>query len=102
MSHIRRLIFAVGFSCATLAAPSHRVAAAQNPPARPAPAVVVEWIAEASVEQPKVFIGRVEALEAVDIRARVAGFIEEIAFTPGALVKAGDVLFVIEPARYES
>lgn len=69
---------------------------------RPAPAVVVQPVVDAPIEPPAENIGRVEALEAVDVRARVSGFIEEIGFRPGAAVKEGDVLFIIEPAGYQA
>lgn len=69
---------------------------------RPAPAVVVQPVVDAPIEPPTENIGRVEALEAVDVRARVSGFIEEIGFRPGAAVKEGDVLFIIEPAGYQA
>ena len=39
------------------------------------------------------FIGRFEAVDQVDIRARVSGYVDKIAFADGALVKAGDPLF---------
>ena len=64
MSHIRRSILAVGFSCTILAA-SALIVAAQQTSNRPIPAVVVEPVAETAVEQPTVFIGRVEALEVI-------------------------------------
>ena len=70
--------------------------------ARPAPAVVVAPVVDREVEPPVENIGRVEALEAIDLRARVSGFIETIGFAPGAYVKKDDLLFVIEPARYEA
>lgn len=46
------------------------------------------------------FNGRVEAIQSVDIRARVSGYIDRIAYTEGAEVKAGDLLFVIDPRPY--
>jgi len=46
--------------------------------------------------------GRVAAVDAVDVVARVEGFIEEVAFSDGQMVDAGDRLFLIEPARYEA
>jgi membrane fusion protein (multidrug efflux system) len=76
--------------------------AAQEGTGRPPPSVTIETVVEEPVEPPTEHIGRVEALEAVDLRARVPGFIEEIAFTPGSSVKAGDLLFIVEPARYEA
>ncbi len=46
------------------------------------------------------YTGTTAALESVDIRARVPGFLEKIQFKPRAKVKAGDPLFVIDPRQY--
>src|SRR3569833_1160916 len=46
------------------------------------------------------FSGRLEAVDRVEVRPRVAGAILATNFTEGALVKAGDVLFKIDPAPY--
>ena len=46
------------------------------------------------------FSGRLEAIQRVELRPRVAGAILSANFTEGALVKAGDVLFKIDPAPY--
>ncbi|WP_257169840.1 efflux RND transporter periplasmic adaptor subunit [Bradyrhizobium sp. SRS-191] len=46
------------------------------------------------------FSGRLEAVERVEVRPRVAGAILATNFTEGSLVKAGDVLFKIDPAPY--
>jgi multidrug efflux system membrane fusion protein len=46
------------------------------------------------------FSGRLEAVNRVQLRPRVAGAIQSANFTEGALVKAGDVLFKIDPAPY--
>lgn len=43
------------------------------------------------------FIGQIRAVETVDIRARVAGFLEEMNFKEGSRVNKGDLLFVIDP-----
>jgi len=48
------------------------------------------------------FTGRTEAVESVEIRARVSGYLKEIKFTPGKEVAVGDVLFVIDPRPYEA
>jgi membrane fusion protein (multidrug efflux system) len=69
---------------------------------RPPPVVVVQTVVDGPIEPPTESIGRVEALQAVDIRARVSGFIEKVAFGPGAAVKEGDLLFAIEPAGYQA
>ncbi len=47
-------------------------------------------------------IGHVEAIRTVDIRSAVAGFLLEPAFKEGSMVKEGDVLFRIDPVRYEA
>ncbi|MFG3756746.1 efflux RND transporter periplasmic adaptor subunit, partial [Klebsiella pneumoniae] len=46
------------------------------------------------------FSGRLEAVERVEVRPRVAGVIEAVHFREGALVKQGDLLFSIDPAPY--
>lgn len=47
-------------------------------------------------------VGRTEAFESVEIKSRVSGFLQKIHFTDGQLVKAGDLLFTIEPDEYEA
>jgi multidrug efflux system membrane fusion protein len=46
------------------------------------------------------FSGRMEAVERVDVRSRVAGAVQAIHFREGALVKAGDLLVTVDPAPY--
>jgi membrane fusion protein, multidrug efflux system len=48
------------------------------------------------------FTGNLESVALVDIRARVEGYLQQIAFTDGAFVKSGDVLFEIEPEIYQA
>ncbi len=48
------------------------------------------------------FSGHTVSVAAVDIRARVAGYLQSINFTPGSDVKEGDLLFVIEPDLYQA
>src|SRR6266849_3630623 len=48
------------------------------------------------------FSGRLEAVNRVELRPRVAGAIQSTGFTEGELVKAGDVLFQIDPALYQA
>ncbi len=47
-------------------------------------------------------IGHVEPIRTVDIRSAVAGFLMEPSFAEGCMVKEGDILFRIEPVRYEA
>lgn len=48
------------------------------------------------------FTGQTEAAESVDIKARVSGYLTKTAFKPGSEVKAGDVLFEIDPRPYQA
>ncbi|KJS30047.1 MAG: hypothetical protein VR64_17840 [Desulfatitalea sp. BRH_c12] len=70
--------------------------------AGPPPTVMVTRVTEEDVNPPKEYVGRVEAIQSVDLRARVEGFLEKVAFREGALVKAGDLLYVIEQAPYRA
>jgi multidrug efflux system membrane fusion protein len=46
------------------------------------------------------FSGRLEAIERVEVRSRVAGAVQSVHFREGALVKQGDLLITIDPAPY--
>lgn len=48
------------------------------------------------------FTGRVEAAETVELRARVSGYIQEVAFKEGELVEQGDLLFLIDQRPYQA
>jgi membrane fusion protein (multidrug efflux system) len=75
----------------------------QAPPVDAPPPSVVAIKAESKpVEQQAQFVGRVVAVNKVELRARVQGFLKERRFTEGQTVEVGDVLFVIEPDQYES
>ncbi|MET3106426.1 multidrug efflux system membrane fusion protein [Oxalobacteraceae bacterium GrIS 2.11] len=66
------------------------------------PPVSVAAVIEKPIEQTQEFSGRIEAIEHVEIRSRVSGFITAINFKPGSEVKKGAVLFVIDPRPYQS
>jgi multidrug efflux system membrane fusion protein len=66
------------------------------------PPVTAAAVLERQVNETQEFSGRLEAVERVDIRARVGGFITAVNFKPGSLVKKGDVLFVIDPRPFQA
>jgi membrane fusion protein (multidrug efflux system) len=70
--------------------------------ASPPPAVSVAPVVSRQVTETGDFIGRVTAIDKVDIVARVTGFIEERYFTEGQQVKTGDLLFRIEQVTYKA
>ncbi|MEG2392320.1 MAG: efflux RND transporter periplasmic adaptor subunit, partial [Pseudomonas sp.] len=70
--------------------------------APPAAKVSVAKVLEQPVNEWDEFTGRLEAPETVDIRPRVSGQIDQVAFTEGALVKKGDLLFQIDPRPFQA
>ena len=81
---------------------SLRTTAAEAAPAAAAPAtpVSVATVVNSEVATWDEFSGRLEAVERVDIRSRVAGTVQSVHFREGALVKKGDLLLTIDPAPY--
>lgn len=71
-------------------------------PAAPPPSVGVAAVATRDVTPAATFNGRVEAIDQVDLRARVTGFLEQRHFQEGQEVAAGDLLFTIEKQQYEA
>jgi multidrug efflux system membrane fusion protein len=71
-------------------------------PAAGGPPVSAAVVIEKQIEQTQEFSGRLEAIEHVEIRSRVGGFITEVNFKPGSEVKKGEVLFVIDPRPYQA
>ena len=68
----------------------------------PPPAVTVTPVVSREVTATGDFIGRVVAIDKVDVVARISGFINERNFTEGQQVKTGDLLFSIEPDTYKA
>jgi len=76
---------------------------ADTPPAAPpATPVSVATVSQSTVNTWDEFSGRLEAVERVDIRSRVAGAVQAVHFREGALVRQGDLLLTIDPAPYEA
>jgi multidrug efflux system membrane fusion protein len=67
-----------------------------------APPVSAALAIEKPVAETQEFSGRLEAIEVVEIRPRVSGYITAVNFKPGAEVKKGEVLFVIDPRPYQA
>src|SRR4051812_46978266 len=88
----------------TLVAPAltgcKRDANAFAPP--PPPAVTVAHPVQRSVTRYIEATGTTEAFQSVELRARVPGFLEQINFKPGASVKKGELLFVIDKRTYQA
>ncbi len=105
----RRRLWVAGTTLTAVAAALATVFMLQSGPAvaTPSPAAQATPVSVAIVVQSDVatwndFSGRLEAVERVDIRSRVAGTVQGVHFREGALVKAGDLLLTIDPAPYQA
>ena len=74
----------------------------ETPPALPPPGVTVAAAVGRDVADWDEFTGHFDAVDAVEVRPRVAGVVERVAFVEGAMVHRGDVLFVIDRRPYEA
>ena len=105
----RRRLWVAGTTLTAVAAALATTFMLQSGPAvaTPSPAAQATPVSVATVVQSDVatwndFSGRLEAVERVDIRSRVAGTVQGVHFREGALVKAGDLLLTIDPAPYQA
>jgi RND family efflux transporter MFP subunit len=74
-----------------------------EPPASPPLQVVtVASVPERAITEWDEFTGRLEAVDQVEIRPRVSGYIRRVAFAEGREVKKGEVLFEIDPRPYQA
>jgi membrane fusion protein, multidrug efflux system len=91
---------AVPFLVAAMLAVGH-LAGAQQPSGQPTPVGTVV-AAMQPVNRAVDFVGRIEAIDRVDVRARVTGFLQQTFFKEGETVKEGEKLFQIDPAPFEA
>ncbi len=73
-----------------------------TPPAPPAPQVTVANPVREKLTDRDEYVGRFVAVDAVEIRARVSGYLEKVHFTDGQLVKAGDLLFTLDQRPFRA
>lgn len=83
---------------AAMQAPSAAPLFAQGPPS---PSVTVAQPIAKRISTWDEYSGRFEAVETVEVRPRVSGFVDKVHFKDGQIVKAGDPLFTIDPRPFE-
>ena len=96
---MKNIRLSIGILSICLAAPGCNKKAA--PQQGPLPVNVLTVI-EKEVNEWDEFTGRLEAVESVEIRPRVSGYITEIRFQAGAIIKKDDLLYVIDPRPYQA
>jgi len=92
--------FALLTTIATLSGCSHAGAQAQE--AAPPPPVTVAQVVSRETADFEDFTGHFEAVDRVEVRPRVSGYIASVNFRDGSEVKKGEVLFVIDPRPYQA
>ncbi|WP_375461393.1 efflux RND transporter periplasmic adaptor subunit [uncultured Enterovirga sp.] len=97
-----RRLMALGLFLASGMVPLGLGPALAQAPGGPPPAVTVAKPIVKDVVEYDDFTGRFEAADSVEIRARVSGYLEKVAFIDGAIVKKGDILFVIDRRPYKA
>ena len=97
------LIGTLGVAGLSLAALTLTSRADDKPPAAPPlQTVTVAPVPEREVSEWDEFTGRLQAVDQVEIRPRVSGYIRRVTFTEGREVKKGEVLFEIDPRPYQA
>jgi RND family efflux transporter MFP subunit len=81
-----------------LAGCDHRSAQAKAP----LPTVTVAPVEQKEIVERDEFTGRIEPVQSVEIRPRVSGYIQEVKFQSGQMVKKGDLLFQIDPRWHQA
>ncbi|PXV56903.1 membrane fusion protein, multidrug efflux system [Dyella jiangningensis] len=68
----------------------------------PAPAVTVAEVLVRPVDDADEFTGRLQAVDTIQLRPRVSGYVDSVHFKEGAIVRKGDLLFRIDPRPYQA
>jgi membrane fusion protein, multidrug efflux system len=90
---------ALAFALALGGCEQKPTAAAAAPPALP---VTVAQAVKRTVTDWDEFTGRFDAIEEVQVKARVGGFVTNVEFKDGDMVHAGDLLYIIDPRPFEA
>jgi RND family efflux transporter MFP subunit len=87
--------------CTAVAVILHVASATRADEAAPLPIVTVSTPLQRQITEWDEYTGQLAAIDYVEIRARVSGYLTEIHFTDGQIVQKGDLLFVIDPRPFE-
>lgn len=97
---VASLVVLAAVAVAIFGLPASSTKASEPPGAPQALPVPVATVERSDVATWDEFSGRLEAVERVDVRSRVAGAVQSVHFREGMLVKKGDLLITIDPAPY--
>lgn|SRR3546814_210760 len=95
-------VLGVGFAMILVASCGDNGSQAQQQAALPPPTVTVAKPVVREIVEDDEFVGRFEAIDEVDVRARVGGYLEKVHFTDGAIVPEGALLFTIDQRPFKT
>ena len=106
-SYLRAVAALLLFGCATLLFHFFHAAKAPDketsiPEAELPPTVVIRTVSMDYICSEQRYVGRVEAVQTVDVRPRLSGEITGVHFAEGSTVREGDLLFTLDPIQYEA
>lgn len=101
LAQVKALTAAILFLALVLTGASCKRESSSNPPPSP-PEVTVAPAAGRPVREWTEFTGQLRAVESVEVRARVSGYLQSVHFKDGQIVSAVDLLFVIDPRPYQA
>jgi RND family efflux transporter MFP subunit len=96
-----KLIAIASLTLTTLSIGCSANTAAQHAPPPP-PEVTVAHVLSRDVTEWDEFTGRLQAVDTVDVRPRVSGYVAAVRFVEGAIVRRGDLLFQIDPRPFQA
>jgi RND family efflux transporter MFP subunit len=105
MMRTRRIVFSSGLGVVVISLAALTLnsrAEDKAPAAPPLQPVTVAPVPEREISEWDEFTGRLQAVDQVDIRPRVSGYIQRVTFTEGREVRKGEVLFQIDPRPYQA
>jgi len=104
-SNLKKMLIALaaaGVSASVMSGCTDANSKAEPAAALAGPSVSAAVVVEKAVAETQEFSGRLEAIEVVQLRPRVSGYITTVNFRPGTEVRKGDLLFVIDPRPYQA
>src|SRR5262245_26620904 len=100
MTHVSRSAFALALGLLLAGCGQGQQPAQGGPP--PPPTVTVGNPIKRTIVDQDEYVGRFVAIESVEVRARVSGYLEKVHFTDGQIVKQGDLLFTIDRRPFQN
>ena len=102
VSRYRHIVPAVIGAILSVATTAGCTRTSAQPAAPPPPTVTVVAAVARQITEWDEFTGRLEAVNTVEVRPRVSGYVSQVRFREGALVRKGDLLFQIDPRPFQA